>query len=217
MSKIERRFTSAPGVGASIVEREGKKPMMRGYAAVFHRANAPGTEFRMWEDCVERIAPGAFDKTLKNADVRAAFNHDSNQLLGRSSAGTLRLGTDAQGLWYEIDPPDTAAGRDAMELVRRGDVTGSSFAFIPKSSTYSRDDDGTVVITRNEVELIDVGPVTFPAYEGTSTGIRALGSDLEDEIELARAETFPKMNTRSESYKALARAIGIETEIADAQ
>jgi hypothetical protein len=215
MSKIERRFLNIPGVGAEIVERgAGMAPCIRGYAAVFHREGDPGTEFRMMDDVAERIAPGAFDRTLKSADVRGAFNHDPSMILGRSSAGTLRLGTDARGLWYEIDPPDTTAGRDAMALIKRGDVSGSSFAFVPTSTTYSRADDGTVIITRNDLDLIDVGPVTFPAYEGTSTGIRAVGASFDDEIERARAETLPKMDARSEAYKALARAIGIETDLA---
>lgn len=214
MGKIERRFLNIPGVGAEIVERaNGMGPCIRGYAAVFHREGEAGTEFRMMDDVAERIAPGAFDRTLKSADVRGAFNHDPSMILGRTTAGTLRLGTDSRGLWYEIDPPDTTAGRDALALIKRGDVTGSSFAFVPKSTTYSRSNDGTVVITRNDVDLIDVGPVTFPAYEGTSTGVRAIGSDMEDEIEKARAETLPKMSRGSEAFKALARAIGLEMEL----
>src|SRR5688572_16918348 len=62
-------------------------------------------------------------------DARALFNHDPNMLLGRAGAGTLRLSTDARGLRYEIDIPDTTVGRDVATSIARGDLAGSSFAF----------------------------------------------------------------------------------------
>ncbi|AWM39353.1 Caudovirus prohead protease [Gemmata obscuriglobus] len=150
----------------------GGKPVITGYAAVFYNPADPGTEYRMFEDMVERIMPGAFDKTLREGDVRALFNHRDDNILGRVRAGTLRVWTDQRGLKYEIDPPDTTAGRDVVESIRRGDVTGSSFMFRPVSNTY-RDVDGLYIVERNAVELYDVGPVTFPAYTATDTGVRA--------------------------------------------
>jgi len=78
---------------------------------------------------VEIIKPGAFTKTLDESDVRALLNHNSDQVLGRMSAGTLKLWEDDRGLRAEIHPPDTSAGRDAVALIKRGDLTGMSFGF----------------------------------------------------------------------------------------
>lgn len=214
MSKIERRYS--PGQSVEIIERgEGQLPKITGYAAVFYRADEPGTEFRIYDDVAERIGPDAFTDTLKTADVRGAFNHDMNQILGRSSAGTLRLSVDARGLKYEIDPPNTQAGRDAVELLRRGDVNGSSFAFVPRSTTYERAKDGAVVLVRNKVDLIDVGPVSFPAYTGTEAGVRSIVTEnLSEEIELARAATTKPSSGCPYSAVAMARAVQVEMEIA---
>ena len=106
------------------IRREENQPAtISGYAAVFYRADQPGTEFRLADDYVERIQPGAFNNALKNADdARALFNHDSNQVLGRVSSGTLRLNVDEVGLRYQIDLPDTQLGRDVAiegEIIAR--------------------------------------------------------------------------------------------------
>ncbi len=177
-TKIEcRRVQRRP----ELVERADKMPAIRGVAAVYYDANDPGTEYRLWADLVERIRPGAFDRAVREDDVRGLFNHNENQILGRTKAGTMRIGTDAGGLWYEIDPPDTQAGRDVVESLRRGDVDGSSFMFVPSKITWEeqRKADGTILTVRwiDEVMLYDCGPVTFPAYEATEAGLRAKGAD----------------------------------------
>lgn len=138
-----------------------------GYGAVFYRADDPGTEYRLYRGVVERIAPGAFKTAIASGDARALFNHNPTALLGRLSKGTLRLSEDRRGLRYEIDVPDTSAGRDVLELVERGDVDGSSFGFNVIAERWTAADD-LEVRTLLEVELIDVGPVTFPAYSSTS-------------------------------------------------
>ena len=95
----------------------------------------------------------------------------------------MRLMTDARGLMYEIDPPDTQTGRDTVVSLQRGDVTGSSFMFLPLRTTWSeeRTTDGkvTYIRTLEEVQLFDCGPVTFPAYDSTEAGTRS-GGELED-------------------------------------
>src|SRR3990167_4007738 len=96
-----------------------------GYAAVFNKETTIGG---MW-GWREVIAPGAFDEAVDRDDVRALFNHDPNMLLGRTLSETLALSVDSRGLKYEVMLPDTANARDVRTLIKRGDVSGSSFAF----------------------------------------------------------------------------------------
>lgn len=183
----ERRYIDIKAAGVAIEQRtEGEPATIVGYAAVFYRASDPGTEYKFagfWDDFTERIMPTAFDDALKSDDVRALFNHDPNHILGRSTSGTLKLTVDATGLRYEIAPPDTAMARDLVESIRRGDISGSSFSFIPEELQWREQkgpDDKTIVIREVvRAKLFDVGPVTFPAYESTTTGVRA-ASDLTE-------------------------------------
>lgn len=148
-------------------------PLITGYAAVFYRAGEPGTVFRPWDDFEERIMPGAFDRTIGEDDVRALFNHRAESVLGRSP-NTLKLTIDERGLRYEIQPPATSTGREVVELIRRGDVSGSSFGFMIRGRT-SKVEEGRHVIELRDVQLFDVGPVTYPAYAGTEAEVRSLG------------------------------------------
>jgi HK97 family phage prohead protease len=172
-----RRVALAP----ELVKRDGSLPLIRGYAAVYYDAADPGSEFRLWSDTVERIKPGAFDRAAREDDVRGLFNHDENQVLGRTKSKTMRLNADARGLKYEITPPDTQVARDVVTVLERGDVDGSSFAFLPNIVTWEeqRNADGSMLYIRwiDEVRLFDVGPVAFPAYQSTEAGIRANGLD----------------------------------------
>ncbi len=102
---------------------DGETKQIRGYAAVFNSFSQPLGGFR------EIIRPGAFKKTLRDADVRALLNHDPNYVLGRKSAKTLELSEDDKGLRYAITPPDTSFANDLMVSIGRGDVTQSSFGF----------------------------------------------------------------------------------------
>jgi HK97 family phage prohead protease len=96
-------------------------------------------------------------------------------LLGRAGAGTLRMSVDQRGLKYEIDLPETSVGQDVAASIARGDLTGSSFAFRINGKQGQRFEKGSGYDVRNilDVDLFDVGPVTYPAYEGTTTGLRS--------------------------------------------
>jgi HK97 family phage prohead protease len=165
-----------------VESRADGRSVITGYAAVFYNPNDPGTEYQLLDEVVERIMPGAFNRAIREDDVRGLFNHDDNLVLGRVKAGTMRLSVDSRGLKYEIDPPDTTAALDVMKSIRRGDVTGSSFRFRPNVNTY-RKEGGKYVIEREEVSLFDVGPVTFPAYTATAAGVR---KELEQWIKSRR-------------------------------
>lgn len=187
MTDLQRRYLPRAAKPPKLQERaDGALPLITGYAAVFFRDGDPSTEFEMWPAdqygprVVERIMPTAFNRAIQEDDVRGLFNHDSAVVLGRSGAGTLRLSVDSIGLRYEIDPPDTTAARDLIQSLRRGDISGSSFAFVPRDTTRREVAADTAagksaeyIIERNDVQLFDVGPVTFPAYSGASSGVRA--------------------------------------------
>lgn len=158
---------------ARIEQRADGKRVLTGYGAVFYRAGEPGTEYEMWPGAMERIMPGAFARALREGqDVQALFNHDGNKILGRTASGTCRLSEDSIGLRYEVDLPNSTDPPNLAELIERGDVSGSSFAF--RASVVQWSDDGENEIRSiMDCDLFDVGPVGRPAYAGTSTGIRS--------------------------------------------
>ena len=144
---------------------EDKSPKIIGHAAMFNSLSELMFDFR------EKIAPGAFSKSLKKDDIRALFNHDANYILGRNKAGTLRLKEDEKGLAIEIDPPQTTWARDLQESIRRGDISQMSFGFsvVKDSWEHSKKEN---IRTLEEVRLFDVSPVTFPAYPETTVSVR---------------------------------------------
>ena len=155
----------------SLNEEENK---ISGYAAVFYRADDPGTEYAITDELVERIERGAFDDAVTRDDVRGMYNH--SQVIGRTKSGTMTLSVDEKGLRYEITPPNTELGRSLVESIKRGDVDGSSFGFLPRGDDGAvvKRKDGRYIRSIKSVELFDVGPVDFPAYKGTSTFARSL-------------------------------------------
>jgi HK97 family phage prohead protease len=122
-------------------------------------------------DFVERIDPGAFSIVAERRgrrrplETRALWNHDPNFPLARYP-GTLRMNVDEIGLRYEFPVPDTTYGRDIASNIRAGIVKGSSFSFtVPGGGETWSQEDGRSVRTITAIDsLLDVGPVTFPAY-----------------------------------------------------
>jgi len=162
MKKIERRTFTIKNVEA----RQAEDGTMRlsGYAAVFNDNSVP-------LPFIERIAPGAFRKTLtETPDVRLLINHEGLPL-ARTKNGTLQLQEDATGLYMSADLPDTQAARDLYTLVARGDVDQMSFAF---RVIRQRWNEGRTERTLTEVSLADgdVSVVTYPAYPTTTVEAR---------------------------------------------
>ncbi|VTR92162.1 Marine sediment metagenome DNA, contig: S01H1_L03343 (Fragment) OS=marine sediment metagenome GN=S01H1_10112 PE=4 SV=1: HTH_17: Peptidase_U35 [Gemmata massiliana] len=153
------------------VRTEGGKRVLVGYGAVFYVPDDPATEYELAPDLWERINPDAFTRTLRTRpDVVCCQDHDTARLLGRTASGTLRLTVDKVGLRYEVDLPDTPTGNEVYELARRGDLNGSSFSFAPnKSERYTEGDRN--FIERMDLELYELGPVSIPAYSGTTAGL----------------------------------------------
>lgn len=196
---MERRIETE---SIEIEERAaGGPPMIRGMAAVYNRPSRDLGGFK------EIIAPGAFDKILdrkyKKADVVALWNHNPDQLLGRTSSGTVRLSSDERGLRYEIDPPDTTLAKDLMTMVRRGDVFGSSFAFTVGEESW--DDTGEIPVrtVRSVDGLFDVSLVTNPAYLDTAVAIRSLHAWQATRVEETSPERMPAVFTPSSGFVKL--------------
>lgn len=148
-------------------------PVVAGYAARFDVETRLGDGFR------EVVRRGAFARAIREDDVRALWNHDPRYVLGRTTAGTLRLREDDLGLWYEIDVPDTQWARDVLVTIQRGDVTQSSFGF---NAIRQQMQAGQPPLRELlEVRLYDVSPVTYPAYPVTSVTVRSLEAALRTE------------------------------------
>lgn len=171
---------------------EGGKNTLRGYAAVFNKDSEEMYGFR------ERIAPGAFKKTIQEGDIRAFWNHDTSRIIGRTKNNTLRLSEDKVGLAVEIDPPDTQDARDYVTLVEEGYVDQMSFGFQVVKDSWEYDKKGDIVMrTLHEVKLFEVSPVSIPAYPDTSISARAL--DKAREIRESVTETEPPPVEHSET------------------
>jgi HK97 family phage prohead protease len=161
---LEQRFATIEGLE---VRAEADKPAtILGHAALFDTKSVYMMGFR------ETIEKGAFSESL-TGDIRALWQHDTARVLGRTKAGTLRLWEDDQGLAFELNPPDTQDGRDAVTLIERGDVDQMSFGFnVPSGGdTWAEDEDGIPLRKLRAVSLMEISPVTWAAYPQTGVGV----------------------------------------------
>jgi HK97 family phage prohead protease len=202
----------------NIETREAEDGAMRlsGYAAVFNDASVP-LPFS------ERIAPGAFRKTLSETpDVRLLINHEGLPL-ARTKNGTLTLSEDEVGLRFDADLPDTSEARDLWTLIQRGDVDQMSFAFRVIRQKWSAD---RTERTLTEVSLADgdVSVVTYPAYPTTSVearehlanAIQAVkeGREVSGESLIILQTVFEKM---SEGHEYVMEAVEMMAALMGAQ
>jgi len=175
------------------LRQEGDGNTFVGYAAVFNSPSEP-------LPFIERIAPGAFSKTLRarKQDIKLYVNHNSDMVLASRNSGTLRLSEDERGLRVEADlPEDVSYSRDLMSLMRSGVVDKMSFGFQVDRKGDKWSDDG-MERTLTSVRLFEVSVVTgFPAYEATTAAVRSLSAlsvrtgisvdDLSDTLEALAA------------------------------
>lgn len=154
---------------------ENDSPIVEGYFVRYDDV------YQVAEGATESIARGALTEAIKG-DVRALYNHNTDVVLGRTSAGTLELRDTEKGLWgrIKINANDSQA-MDIYARIARGDVSGASFGFeIPKDGQkYETKDDGTVHWTITRVDpLYEISAVAYPAYQATH--IEARQRDLEN-------------------------------------
>ncbi len=166
-------------------EENGER-IIEGYAAKYETETNIGP-------FMESISRGAFDNVLEN-DVRALINHDPSLVLGRTSAGTLELTSDDVGLKYRVKLGNQQYATDLYESIQRGDISQSSFAFTIKDQTWSEDRSSRKV---NEVaQLLDVSPVTYPAYKEATVVAR---DEEEPTKEIRTAEPKPSEKIKSKN------------------
>src|SRR5262245_49385981 len=173
--KKEIRFLANAEVRA---KADGTK-VITGYAAMFNSPSQDLGEF------VEVIKPGAFTKSLANgADVRCLFNHDESMVLGRTTAGTLRLSEDSVGLRFECELGNQSYATDLYESIKRGDINQCSFGFYCTADRWVQISEAPGVMREVlEAEVFDVSPVTFPAYQATSLNARSMFPDGKEHVE----------------------------------
>lgn len=148
---------------------DGSAPVITGHAAVFGELSQDLGGFK------EIVDPGAFDRAIAGEDdVRAFVEHDTGKVLGRTTAGTLKLTQDKRGLFVEIDPPQTTVGQDIIVSIDRGDIDSMSFGFRTIEDRWEPQKDGSQIRHLISVELFDVSPVVFPAYVDTDVAVRSL-------------------------------------------
>ena len=137
-----------------------------------------------WGDAwCEELAAGCFDESLQTRNVVGLWSHDTSQVLGNTKAGTLRVNSDEERLAFDLDLPDTQAGKDAYESVKRGDVDGVSFGMVvtkDKWTTEKRDDETIYKRTILEAELWELSLVAFPAYPANEVACRSLEKFKEE-------------------------------------
>jgi HK97 family phage prohead protease len=173
------------------IRADSEKRTLTGYAVVWNSDTTIGDYF------IERIAPGAFTKAIRN-DILALVNHDHGRVIGRTKSKTLRLVEDERGLKVEIDVPNTTDGNDLWELVERGDISGMSFGF--RANKQEWDDTGDLPKrTILEADLFEVTATPIPAYEDTTLGKRSL--------EEARAEGYARNKVAAARRLAEKRAL----------
>jgi HK97 family phage prohead protease len=205
---MERRFTKVPVE----LRARSEKRSIGGYASVFNRQSHNLGGF------VEVVDPAAFNASRGDGwpDVVARYNHDDNMLLGSTGGGTLRLRIDGTGLDYEVEPP--AARSDILELVQRGDVRKSSFAFRTIEDEWGTTDQGFPLRRLVQVQLVDVAPVNTPAYPDATAGLRSLaehvGASLDEVRSLAQQDELRKFFRRTSDGAPVKQTFGAAARMA---
>lgn len=158
---------------------------LEGYAAVFNAWTDIRDSLGTYK---ERIAPGAFKRTLGQRSPVLQFDHGSHPLIGSLPLGSIReLREDKNGLFVRARLSDNWLIQPVRDAIREKAISGMSFRFRVIDDDWETDNAGNELRTIKEVELMELGPVVFPAYEQTSVAVRSLVGSLDDETRAALA------------------------------
>ena len=198
------RFIGSDTCGLQVRETEGQEGsrVIAGRPIVFGVRSHNLTPWSSTRVVYEILEPGCISReVLQKSDVILNLNHNSNvvNVLGRyrnnPDKDTLKLEMRGDGIDCECDLPETTAANDTLTLIKRGDITGMSFAFdddyedSENGVSYEKTndiEDGKVVWLRHVkriVNLYDVSIVTHPAYEQTSVATRESSDRIDAAIE----------------------------------
>lgn len=185
MNKVEIR-TIADKYRPKLREVNGQSTrIIEGYAAVFNVLSEVILDYE--EDNYmfrEVITPTAItQERLKRYDIKMTMFHNREKLLARSryGAGSLTLSVDDTGLKFSAEMPNTDLGNEALEMVKRGDIVGASFAYLNSKDGVTWSYEGEVP-TRTVTDIIDIKDVTLaidPAFNQTSVSLRELSRPAE--------------------------------------
>lgn len=205
MNNIEKRFhkeNTQKRKFETRIEADKEARTITGYAAIYNSDSEDLGGF------IERMAPSSFDGRLQD-DVRVLFNHDNNLVLGRTISGTATLEVDEKGLRYTCQLPDTSYAKDLIELMERGDVTQSSFAFTIEDESWEERADGMLIRTVKKVgQLYDVSPVTYPAYTEATSGLR---TSAPIEMEQREVEVEEQKEEKQQEPEAVIEGTNADT------
>lgn len=164
---------------------EENSRIVEGYAIVFNQQSRMLYDKASRKTFTEIIDPRSITKAfLDEQDIKMLFNHSNDKLLARSTygAGTLSYEVDEYGVKFRFEMPNTTTGNDLLEMIRRGDVTGCSFAF-SYATDGVRDERRNNKNYRTVIRMASVDDfsiVVDPAYLGTYTCTREFSAPDEE-------------------------------------
>lgn len=171
------------------------KKIIEGYFVVYNERT------ELWPGVFEEISDKALLDSLEVNDVRCLFNHDTNVVLGRTGNNTLKLKSDDYGLYgtLEINEKDNQA-LDIYHRIERGDISACSFGFYPESETRHDEEDGSVLYVVEKGNILEVSPVTFPAYPTTEIAARKKDFEIDQKREQAKRDLKIRKDKLKEKY-----------------
>lgn len=188
MNKEQRSITSE-------IRLSNDSRLVEGYALLFN------TESRDLGGFTEIIEPNSLDGVIERSDVFCVLNHQNERgILARSKkgSGSLILEVDETGLKYLFEAPNTALGDELLEYLKRGDITGSSFAFTVNEDKWENNNGKYLRRIKSFDLLFDVSPVFNPAYEETSVAKRSLDNILEEQRQAEEAKKAAEDKAKKE-------------------
>lgn len=188
MNKEQRSITSE-------IKLSNDSRLVEGYALLFN------TESRDLGGFTEIIEPNSLDGVIERSDVFCVLNHQNERgILARSKkgSGSLILEVDETGLKYLFEAPNTALGDELLEYLKRGDITGSSFAFTVNEDKWENNNGKYLRRIKSFDLLFDVSPVFNPAYEETSVAKRSLDNILEEQRQAEEAKKVAEDKAKKE-------------------
>lgn len=211
IKELQRALAPRPTLFKRAEDGESSPGVLEGVAIAFNTESRDLGGFHEIIDpqALMRTEDGQFDLE-RNGRVMARLNHDSNLLLATSNSGTLTLSLDEEALRYRIVLPDTQAGRDAAALAARGDLAYSSFAFyiLPDGLEWEADEQGNYVVRITALQLVDVAPVSDPAYWSSSVELgRAFDAHRSEE----EHSKLPASQDAGENERALSSWVSLQS------